>query len=237
MPDVPRVIPSNISDGYGAFYQTRDPDHIYPVEFVVRAFLGNYPRHKTDKTSYPGKRVLDLGFGDGRNMPLLRNLGMQVSGVEISQEICDLTERRMQALGIAVDLKVGRNHDIPYPDGFFDAVLACHACYYIDSGTRFDDNLREIARTLKPGGSFIFSAPIGTSYIMRGAKDLGEGHMEIANDPYGVRNGYVLRKFDSEAEIRSALLPAFADFEIGSCRNDFWGIDEHVWIVVCRKAG
>jgi SAM-dependent methyltransferase len=226
-----------IEGKYDDFYRARNPDHVYPVEFVVRAFLGNYPRHKTDTTKYPGRHVLDLGFGDGRNMPLLHNLGMQVSGVEISQEICDLTQTRMKGIGIDVDLKVGRNHNIPYPDGFFDTVLACHACYYIDPDTRFDDNLREIARVLKHGGSFVFSVPIGTSYIMSGAKDLGDGHMEIANDPYGVRNGYVLKKFDSEAEIRAALSPAFTDFEIGSCRNDFWGIEEHVWAVVCRKAG
>ena len=226
-----------IEEKYDDFYRARNPDHVYPVEFVVRALLGNYPRHKTDKTSYPGRRVLDLGFGDGRNMPLLHNLGMQVSGVEISQEICDLTQTRMKSLGIEVDLKVGRNHNIPYSDAFFDTMLACHACYYVAPGTRFDDNLREIARVLKRGGSFVFSAPIGTSYIMRGARDLGGGHMEIANDPYGVRNGYVLKKFDTEAEIRAALSPTFTDFKIGSCRNDFWGIDEHVWAVVCRKAG
>lgn len=227
---------SEIELKYDDFYRTRDPDHVYPVEFVVRAFLGNYPRHKTDKASYPGTRALDLGFGDGRNMPLLHNLGMRVFGIEISEEICDLTARRMKALGIEADLKVGRNHDIPHPDGFFDTVLACHTCYYVDPGTRFDDNLREIGRVLRPGGSFVFSAPIGTSYIMRGATDLGDGHMEIANDPYGVRNGYVLKKFDGEPEIRTALSPTFSDFAIGSCRNDFWGIEEHVWIVVCRKA-
>jgi SAM-dependent methyltransferase len=226
-----------IEGKYDDFYRARNPDRVYPVEFVVRAFLGNYPRHKTDKASYSGKRVLDLGFGDGRNMPLLHNLGMEVSGVEISQEICDLTETRMKSIGIDVNLKVGRNHNIPYSDDFFDTVLACHACYYIDPDTRFDDNLREIARVLKHGGSFVFSVPIGTSYIMRGAKDLGNGHMEIANDPYGVRNGYVLKKFDTEAEIQTALSPIFTDLEIGSCRNDFWGIDEHVWVVVCRKAG
>jgi SAM-dependent methyltransferase len=169
-------------------------------------------------------------------MPLLRNLGMDVFGVEITQEICDLARKRISRLGVDVTLSVGRNHSIGYDDSFFDTVLACHACYYIDPGTRFSDNLKEISRVLKPNGSFIFSAPIGTSYIMRGAKDLGDGHMEIARDPYGVRNGYVLKKFDSAAEIETVLSPLFQDFEIGSCRNDFWGIDEHVWTVVCRKA-
>jgi SAM-dependent methyltransferase len=226
-----------IEGKYDDFYRKRNPDYVYPVEFVVRAFLGNYPRHKTDPSEYPGKRILDLGFGDGRNMPLLHNLGMQVAGVEISQEICDLTQARMKHLGVEVELRVGRNNSLPYEDGVFDKLLACHACYYIEPGTRFGDNLREIARVMKPGGTFIFSAPISTGYILRGAKDLGDGHMEIANDPYGVRNGYVLKKFDSEAEIRETLSPAFTDCEIGSCRNDFWGIDEHVWIVVCRKAG
>jgi hypothetical protein len=89
---------------------------------------------------------------------------------------------------------------------------------------------------LKPGGAFIFSAPIGSSYIMRGAKDAGDGHMIIANDPYGVRNGYMMKKFDSEDDIGAALGSQFCDFAIGSCRNDFWGIEEHVWTVVCRKA-
>src|SRR5260370_40318642 len=98
----------DIEGKYDAFYRARNPDYVYPIEFVVRAFLGNYPRHKTDKTTYPGQRVLDLGCGDGRNMPLLRNLGMEVCGIEISQDICDLTQKRMKALGVEVELKVGR---------------------------------------------------------------------------------------------------------------------------------
>lgn len=227
---------NSLVSGYGDFYRKRDPIHVYPVEFVVRAFLGNYPRHKTDSASYPGKQVLDLGFGDGRNMPLLKNLGMRISGVEITQEICDLASRRLAQLGVDATLNVGRNHSIPFGDELFDIVLACHACYYVDPGTCFGDNLREISRVLKPGGTFVFSAPMGTSYIMQEAKDLGDGHMEIARDPYGVRNGYVLKKFDSPVEIETTLSPLFRDFEVGSCRNDFWGIDEHVWTVVCRKA-
>jgi hypothetical protein len=60
--------------------------------------------------------------------------------------------------------------------------------------------------------------------------------MEITNDPYGVRAGTILKKFDRESDIVAALSSRFKDFAIGSCQNDFWGIEEHVWTVVCRKA-
>lgn len=225
-----------LNKGYGSFYSNRDPAYVYPVEFVVRALLGTYPRHQSAPATYRGQRVLDLGFGDGRNMPLLHNLGMQVFGLEISQEICDLTKARMNRLGVDAMLDIGRNCKMPYGDAFFDRILACHSCYYVDEGTRFDDNIKEMARVLKPGGICIFSAPKSTSYIMRGAIDLGDGHMQIANDPYGVRNGYILKKFDDERDIAKSLSSAFTDFEFGSCENDFWGVEEHVWIVVCRRA-
>jgi SAM-dependent methyltransferase len=226
---------AEMAEKYNVFYDQRNPVAVYPVEFVVRAFLGNYPRHRTNKIDYPGWRILDLGFGDGRNMPLLRNLGMQVFGVEISQHICDLTEARMKRLGVEVETRVGRNNDIPFENKFFDAVLACHACYYVDTGSSFNDNINEIARVLKRDGRFVFSAPMASSYIMRGAEDLGNGHMRIANDPYGVRNGAILKKFDREQDIEETLSPQFGDFSIGSCRNDFWGIEEYVWIVACRR--
>ena len=226
---------SESADRYEEFYRQRDPDFVYPVEFVVRAFLGSYPRLKNSDSRFSGSTVLDLGFGDGRNMPLLWNLGMKIHGVEISEEICARTRERMRRLGVVVDNRVGRNCRLPFDGPIFDHVLACHSCYYVDPGTKFADNLREIARVTKGGGRFVFSAPMASSYILRGAEDLGEGHMMIADDPYGLRNGSILKKFDRESDLELALSEHFEDFRIGSCRNDFWGIEEHVWTVVCRR--
>jgi SAM-dependent methyltransferase len=225
---------TDIASRYGEFYRKRNPDYVYPVEFVVRAYLGSYPRLPRVVVA-PGARVLDLGCGDGRNMPLLVNLGMAVYGVDISAEICADTMERMRRLGVSVETRMGRNCSIPFEDQFFDHVLACHSCSYVEPGTSFKQNVAEIARVMKPGARWVFSVPIATSYIFRDGIDRGDGHVEVTRDPYGVRNGHVLKKFDDERDIESATGQWFDEFRIGSCRNDFWGIDEHVWTVVCRR--
>lgn len=227
---------AELDQAYDRYYRERDALHVYPVEFVVRAFLGTYPRLRPDPERYRGGSALDLGFGDGRNVPLLHNLGLSVHGVEITPEICQAAVRRLAQLGIAFEARPGRNCAIPFDDKAFDVVLACHACYYVDPGTSFDDNIAEIGRVLQPGGRFVFSAPMADSYILKGARDLGGGHMEIANDPYGLRVGTILKCFKDEADLRMALDPHFTELAIGCCRNDFWGIEEYVWTVVCRRA-
>ncbi|WPL14171.1 class I SAM-dependent methyltransferase [Thiorhodovibrio litoralis] len=123
--------------------------HLYPTEFVVRTMLGTYPRHAF-RESWDGAAVLDLGFGDGRNFPLLINLYCKIAGVEITEDIVALAQERFK--GVELDLRVGTNARIPFDDASFDAVLACHSMYYLEDGDNFDDNLAEIARVLRLGG-------------------------------------------------------------------------------------
>lgn len=227
--------PSELSPHYTEFYARRNPTAVYPVEFVVRTLLGTYPKLRLERNDYPGAKILDLGFGDGRNMPLLANLGFDVHGVEISEEICELARERMAKLGVEAELRVGTNSAVPYPDGFFDFLLACHACYYVEPGETFADNLRELARVLRPGGRFIFSLPQRSSYILEDAAPLGGGHYRITKDPYGVRADSVFRAFESREEVARELDPSFEDIRLGACDNDWYGIEERVWIGTCLR--
>jgi SAM-dependent methyltransferase len=224
-----------MAEHYTDFYAKRNPEKVYAVEFVVRTLLGTYPRLKLDRTSYWGAKILDLGFGDGRTRPLLHDLGFEIYGVEISDEICQLTKDRMQRLGIPVQLEAGTNSHIPFGDSEFDFGLACHACYYVSPGETFVDNLREIARVLRPGARFIFSVPKTDSYILKDAVSLGNGHYQITQDPYGVRNGGIFRAFASMQEIVDELGVSFSDFALGLCENDFYGTYEKVWIGTCLR--
>jgi SAM-dependent methyltransferase len=168
-------------------------------------------------------------------MPLLHDLGFEISGLEISDEICSLTQSRMERLGVPARLETGSNSHIPFADETFDFVLACHACYYVSPGESFTDNLQEIARVLRVGGRFIFSLAKTDSYVLNDAVPLGNGHYQITHDPYGLRNGGVFRAFASRQEILDELGPLFSDFALGLCENDFYGTYEKVWIGTCLK--
>ena len=224
-----------ITTAYNQYYAKDSEICLYPVEFVVRTFLGRYPNLTLDKSQYVGKRILDLGYGDGRNMPLLANLGFKVYGVEISSEINQMANKRLGHLGVSADLELGDNTNIPFDNAYFDYLLACHSCYYVKEGDSFADNLAEIARVLKQNAIFVCSLPFTDTYILKDAKILSDNHYQIQNDPYGLRKDTIFKAFSNKEEIAETFSEHFQDLRIGFCDDDFYGIHQKVWIVTCWK--
>jgi ubiquinone/menaquinone biosynthesis C-methylase UbiE len=225
---------AQINSNYQQYYADRVAKQVYPTEFVVRTFLAKYPKlHFTPPTA--GQRVLDVAFGDGRNSVFLCDRGFEVSGIEITQSIVDQTTERLKSLGYSADLRVGRNNSIPFENDHFQAILACHCCYYCDEGDSFLDNLTEYARVLAPDGYLIASVADKSSYIFANAQPLPDGSFRIAHDPYNNRVGYRLHAFASTEEIEEYAGSIFTDFSFGSASNDYYGVHEKVFWMVCRK--
>ena len=153
--------------------------------------------------------------------------------MEIAQDICDLTQARMK--GSASRWKHASGAISAFPSRIASSIgIRLPRMLLRRSRIALRRQLAEIARCLKPGGLFVFSVPIGTSYIIRGANDLGDGHMHDHERSLRHSQRQMLKKFDREGN-RAALSPVFRGLPIGACRNDFWGVEEHVWIVVCRE--
>jgi len=226
---------TNLISSYNKYYEDRTHIHVYPVEFVVRTLLGTYPNIKMDRSNYAESKILDIGYGDGRNMPLLNNLKFRIHGLEISEEINRQGAERLAHLGIEAELKTGTNDQIPYENGYFDYILACHSCYYIKDQTLFDDNVKEFNRVLKSNGIFIASLPMGDNFIFKDAKNLSNGYFEIVNDPYGIREGTVHKTFEDKDEILKYFSPLFKNITIGHINDDYFGIKIKMWIVVATK--
>ena len=120
----------NIISKYSEYYTKKDVENLYPTEFVVRAFLGSNGIFETKAKSFIGKSVLDLGFGDGRNIPFLCNLKMNVFGMEISQTIVDKCKLFLENKGHYPNL-VYTNEQTYFKSSSFHYILGCHSIYYI----------------------------------------------------------------------------------------------------------
>jgi len=107
-----------------------------------------------------GAKVLDIGAGyGGAARVLAREYGAHVTCLNLS-EVENERNRALntdQGLSDRVSVLHGSFEDVPCPDGSFDIVWSQDAILH--SGNR-EKVLEEVARTLKPGGEFIFTDPM-----------------------------------------------------------------------------
>lgn len=209
----------------------------YPPEYVIRIFKGNYPRLALPKNSFSGKKIVDVGCGDGRCLPFFKDLGFEPFGVEIAQEAVAKIQQNLANCdyGDQINLAVGSNSALSFNDNFFDYLLSWNACYYMGSIRSFASYVKEFARVLKKDGQLILSIPKKTCFIYKGSIEVEPGYRVITQDPFNARNGDVLRMFENEQDIENEFSSHFTNFTFASIEDDCFGYDYHWHLVVCTK--
>jgi SAM-dependent methyltransferase len=133
-------------------------DSCYPLEYAY-AVLGDV-RNRT---------ILDFGCGSGENSLLLARRGARVIGVDISTDLLELAERRLQVNhGGEAQFVTGSAHDLPLKDESVDGVLGIAILHHLD----LESSAREIYRVLKPGGLAVFKEPVRDSGLVRFVRGL-----------------------------------------------------------------
>jgi ubiquinone/menaquinone biosynthesis C-methylase UbiE len=120
-----------------------------------------------------GERVLDIGCATGTLIVLLKQLrpGIAVVGLDPDPSALARAERKARRAGVLVHFSRGFSDQLPFANGSFDRVSITFM-FSLLSLSEKEATLREIARVLRPGGSFhlldlLKPPPLGVSLKVR----------------------------------------------------------------------
>ena len=224
------IIKKNLIKEYKAYYKSYKLKNLYPSEYLIRIFLSKRNRKLFNFKNYKNENLLDLSFGDGRNLKFFDNLGFSVYGTEISKSIININSLKQK-----IPMLVGMAHQLPFKESFFKYIVSSHSCYYLDRDYSFNDNLTEISRVLKKNGFFICTIPKVTNYYIKGSKKLKNNEYLIKKDYLKIRNNYRLFAPKTKKNLINIFSKYFKTINIGLLENDYFGIKESMFIVVCKK--
>lgn len=100
-------------------------------------------------------RLLEVGYGSGVFMPELARRCAHLYGAD-PHPYADPVRDSLARSGVTAELTRAGAEELPYPDGFFDAVVAVSTLECVPD---LDAGCREIRRVLRPGGSLVLVTP------------------------------------------------------------------------------
>jgi SAM-dependent methyltransferase len=100
--------------------------------------------------------VLEVGCGTGLATAYLHDLGVAVTGVDLSPGMLDVARRTCPD----VEFEEASMLALPHADGAFDGVLAFYSTIHVPD-EELPTALSELARVLRPGGPLMLAFQIG----------------------------------------------------------------------------
>ncbi len=103
----------------------------------------------------PGKRLLDVACGTGKSTTAFRDLGYEVSGVDLSAAM--IAKARAKEANRGISFRQGDMRGLPGPGSDHDVVLCMDdAVNNLIDDAELADALAGTARALRPGGLLVF---------------------------------------------------------------------------------
>jgi ubiquinone/menaquinone biosynthesis C-methylase UbiE len=96
-----------------------------------------------------GKRVLEVGVGQGTDFLQFARAGAVMTGVDLTEAGIALTRKRLAAEGLEADLRRADAEALPFEDGRFDLVYSWGVLHHTP---RTERAIAEVKRVIAPGG-------------------------------------------------------------------------------------
>lgn len=152
---------TSIQKQYNSFHD------IYTENFTQDE-VSNTLFHQLCDFDMKGKKILDIGCGDGVDLALFGRKGAQVFGIDPSTEFI----KKAQLNNPSGVFKEGTGESLPCEDAMFDIVTSKWA---IQTSTNVPAIIKEMARVLKKDGTLIYLTKHPIIQFIQKIRDNGHG--------------------------------------------------------------
>lgn len=125
----------------------------YNKESAAKGIVKDFKKRAGDPS---GKKILEIGFGNGIILATFAQAGAIAYGLEIDDMLGDIAKENRKVYDVDMDLRIYDGVNFPFEDNFFDYIYAVSVLEHVDDLVRV---IEESGRILKPGGKFYISFP------------------------------------------------------------------------------
>jgi glycosyltransferase involved in cell wall biosynthesis/SAM-dependent methyltransferase len=134
-------------------YRHGDPAHFFAEYDRFKYSIETHIPECIDRLDVAGKRVLEIGTGEGAESEQLIRRGARWSGVDLTPESVERVATRLTLRKLPFDdLHRASVLDLPFPDATFDVVFTHGVLHHVPDIHRAQ---REIRRVLHPDGELV----------------------------------------------------------------------------------
>ena len=105
-----------------------------------------------DFDSLDGKEVLEVGCGSGIAAQMLAEAGANLTAVDLTPWAVATTRSRLDAFGLAAEVREADGEALPFADDSFDVVFSWGVIHH---SSDMDRALRELVRVCRAGGELV----------------------------------------------------------------------------------
>ena len=146
----------------------RRPGSLYPKEYCFR-LLGDLA----------GKRILDVGCGEGEDAMILAKLGARVTGLDVSPAAVELARQRAAINGVSdlAEFVCAPLNAANLPERSFDVIWIDNVLHHVLDD--LDGTMRHLLEAAKPGALVLCIEPVNLNRTLRKIRFLVPVHTEV----------------------------------------------------------